>query len=122
VNGGWSFPVMPALTALFLESEKRLVRKALRSPYRTGVALGMIAPRDPTQAQYARVENVSRWFRAHREPQQSTRFGPIRNTSFSRSKDGTFLMRLPSELGGTCALLAATSLRLTRMGALPDPT
>jgi hypothetical protein len=41
------------------------------------------------------VENVSGSFHAHREPQQSTRFGPARNKSFSCLKDGTFLMRLP---------------------------
>jgi hypothetical protein len=41
------------------------------------------------------AENVFRSFHAHREPRQSTRFGPPRDISFSRSKDGTFLMRLP---------------------------
>ena len=77
----------------------------------------MRRPADPTHPQHAGVENVSRSFRVHREPQQSTRFGPHRNNSFSRSKDGTFLMRLPSEPGCACAPLAATPLRSTRMGA-----
>ena len=72
------------------------------------------APRDPTQAQHVRIENVSRSFHAHREPQQSTRFGPPRNNSFSRSKDGTILTRLPAR-GGACAPPAATLLRLTPM-------
>jgi hypothetical protein len=76
----------------------------------------MRRPGDPTHAQHAGVENVSRSFHAHREPQQSTRFAPPRNNSFSSSKDGTFLMRLPSERSGACAPPAATPLRLTRMG------
>jgi hypothetical protein len=76
----------------------------------------MRRPGDPTHAQHARVENVSRSFHAHREPQQSTRFAPPRNNSFSSSKDATFLMRLPSERSGACAPPAATPLRLTRMG------
>jgi hypothetical protein len=76
----------------------------------------MRRPGDPTHAQYAGVENVSRWFHAHREPQQSTRFGPPLNKSSSRSKHGTFLMRLPSEPGCACAPPAATPLRLTRIG------
>jgi hypothetical protein len=37
----------------------------------------MRRPRDPTYAQHAGVENVSRSFHAHREPQQSTRFGRL---------------------------------------------
>jgi hypothetical protein len=53
------------------------------------------APGDQTHVQHAGVENVSRLFHAHREPQQSTRSGPPRNNSFLRCKDGTFLMRLP---------------------------
>jgi hypothetical protein len=75
------------------------------------------APRDPTHAQYAGVENVSRSFPTHREPQQSTRFGPIRNNSSSRSKDGTFLMRLPSELG--CYVRASRALLLSAVIANP---
>jgi hypothetical protein len=43
----------------------------------------------------AGVKNVSRSFHALREPQQSTRLGPPRNSSCSRSKDGTCPMRLP---------------------------
>jgi hypothetical protein len=77
----------------------------------------MRRPGDPTHAQHAGVESVSRSFHAHREPQQSTRFGPPRNSSFSRSKDGTILMRLPSARGGACAPAAATSLKLTRVGS-----
>jgi hypothetical protein len=76
----------------------------------------MRRPGDPTHAQHAGVENVSRLFHAHREPQQSTRFAPPRNNSFSSSKGRTFLMRLPSEPGGACAQPAVTPLRLTRMG------
>jgi hypothetical protein len=75
------------------------------------------APREPTHAQHAGVENVSRSFHAHREPQQSTRFGPTRNDSFSRSKDGTILMRLPSARGGVCTPPAATPPRLTPVGS-----
>jgi hypothetical protein len=74
-------------------------------------------PRDPTHAQHAGAKNVSRSFHAHREPQQSTRFGPPRNNSFSRPKDGTILMRLPSARGGACTPPAATPLRLTPMGS-----
>jgi hypothetical protein len=48
----------------------------------------------------AGVETVFRSFHAHREPQQSTRLGRPRNKCFSRSKDGTFLMRLLSVRGG----------------------
>jgi hypothetical protein len=40
------------------------------------------------------------------------RFGPIRNNSFSRSKDGNFLVRLPSELG----VVGARGLLLRRLG------
>jgi len=76
----------------------------------------MRRPGDPTHAQHTGVENVFRFFHAQREPQQSTRFAPPRNNSFSSSKDGTFLIRLPSERGGVCAPPAATPLRLTRMG------
>jgi hypothetical protein len=43
----------------------------------------------------AGVKNVSRSFHALGEPQQSTRLGPPRNSSCSRSKDGTCPMRLP---------------------------
>jgi hypothetical protein len=64
----------------------------------------------------AEVENVSTSFHAPREPQQSTRLGPPHNKSFSRSKDGTFLMRLPSVMRGACAPTAATPLKLTRVG------
>jgi hypothetical protein len=61
----------------------------------TGVAFDkMRRPGTQRHAQNAGVENVSRSFHAHREPQQSTRFGPSRDSSFSWSKDGTFLMRL----------------------------
>jgi hypothetical protein len=73
-------------------------------------------PGEPTHVQHAGVENVSRPFHAHREPQQSTRFGPPRNNSFSRSKDRPFLMRLPSEPVCACAPPAATPLRLTGIG------
>jgi hypothetical protein len=66
-----------------------------------------------------RVENASRSFHAPREPQQSTGLGPPHGKSFCRAKDGTCLMRLPSELGGACAPTAATSLKLTRMGHCP---
>jgi hypothetical protein len=44
-------------------------------------------------------------------------FGPPRDNSFSRSKDGTYLMRLPSVMRGACAPIAATSSGLTRMGS-----
>jgi hypothetical protein len=40
---------------------------------------------------------------------------PPRDTSSSRSKDGTISVRLPSARGGACAPPAATPLRLTRM-------
>ena len=63
-----------------------------------------------------RLKNVSRSFYAHREPQQSTRFGPPRDKAFSWFKDETFLMRLPSGLGGACAPTAAASVRLTPLG------
>jgi hypothetical protein len=43
------------------------------------------------------VENASRSFHAPREPQQSTRLGLTHDRSFSRSKDGICLMRLPSD-------------------------
>jgi hypothetical protein len=46
------------------------------------------------------VENVSRSFHAPREPQQSTRLGSPHDKTFSRSKDGTLLMRFPSVRGG----------------------
>jgi hypothetical protein len=61
------------------------------------------------------VENVSWSFHAPREPQQSTRFGPPHNKSFSQSKDGTFLMRLPSVMRAAWALNAATPLKLTHV-------
>jgi hypothetical protein len=64
----------------------------------------------------AGVEKVSTSFHAPRELQQSTRLGPPHNKSFSRSKDGTFLMRLPSVMRGACAPTAATPLKLTRAG------
>jgi len=73
----------------------------------------------PNAAQHAGVENISRSFHAHREPQQSTCFGPPRDNSCSRSKDGTYLMRLPG-MGGACAPTANTSFRLTRIRQLPD--
>jgi hypothetical protein len=63
-----------------------------------------------------RVENDSRSFHTPREPQQSTGLGPPHDKVFCRSKDGTFPMRLPSELGGARAPTAATSLMLTQMG------
>ena len=53
------------------------------------------APEAQRHVQHAGVENVSRSFHAHREPQQFTRSGPPRGKSFSRLKDGSFLMRLP---------------------------
>jgi len=62
------------------------------------------------------VENASRSLHAPREPQLSTRLGLPHDKSFSRSKDRTCLMRLPSDMGGACALTAATSLGLTPMG------
>jgi hypothetical protein len=62
----------------------------------------------------AGVEIVSSSFHAHREPQLPTRLGPSHDMSFSRSRDGTCLMRLPSVMGGAWAPTAATSLRLTR--------
>jgi hypothetical protein len=74
--------------------------------------------RDPTHAQHAGVENVSRSFHAHREPQQSTRFGQPRDNSFSRSKDATVLMRRPSARGGACAP-PATPLRLAPLRPSP---
>jgi hypothetical protein len=81
-----------------------------------GVAFDqMRRPGTQRHAQHAGVENVSRSFHAHREPQQSTRFCPSRNSSCSRFKDGTFLMRLPSDTGNACAPTAARSLKLTRM-------
>jgi hypothetical protein len=61
----------------------------------------------------AGVENVSTSFHAPREPQRSTRFGPPHNKSFSQSKDGTFLMRLPSGMRAAWAL-TATPLKLAR--------
>jgi hypothetical protein len=64
----------------------------------------------------AGVENVSTSFHTPREPQRSTPFGQPRNKSLSRSKDGTFLMRLLSVMGGACTPTAATPLLLTRMG------
>ena len=80
-----------------------------------GVAFDkMRRPGTQRHAQHAGVENVSRSFHAHREPQQSTRFGPSRDSSFSWSKDGTFLMRLLSDMGGACAPAAATSLSVSR--------
>ena len=48
-------------------------------------------------------KNVSRPFHPYREPRQSTRFGPPHNNSFSRSKDGIYLMRLPSGMRGARA-------------------
>src|ERR1700747_3243156 len=66
----------------------------------------------------ARVENVSTSFHAPREPQRSTRFGPPHNRSFSQSKDGTFLMRLPG-LHAAWSLTAATLLKLTRARSYP---
>ena len=73
------------------------------------------AARDPTHVQHAGVENVSRSFPAHREPQQPTRFAPTRNNSFSGSKHGTFLMWLPSVSGRACTPTAAglSSLKTT---------
>jgi hypothetical protein len=73
------------------------------------------APGGSTHAQYAGVENVSRSFHAHREPQQSTCLGLPHDKSSSRSRDGSFLMRLPSAPNCACAPAAATSLRLTRI-------
>ena len=81
-----------------------------------GMAFDKMRRPGPSAAQHAGVENVSSPFHAQREPQQSTRFGPSRNSSFSRSKDGILLMRLPGR-GGAYAPPAATSLRLTRMGS-----
>jgi hypothetical protein len=49
------------------------------------------------------VENISISFHAQREPQQSKRFGRASRDSFSRSKDGILLMRLPAAMGGTGA-------------------
>jgi hypothetical protein len=43
-------------------------------------------------------KNVARSLHALREPQQSTRLGSSHDNAFSRSKDGTYLMRL-SALG-----------------------
>jgi hypothetical protein len=64
------------------------------------------------------VENVARSFHAPREPQQSTRWGRPHGKTFSRSKHGPCLMRLPcSVMGNACALTAATSLKLTRRGS-----
>jgi hypothetical protein len=68
------------------------------------------APGPKHQAQHAGVENVSRSFHAQRE-QQSTRFGSPRNMSFSRSKDGTSLMWLPSG-SGLCDMQFSASLTL----------
>jgi hypothetical protein len=82
-----------------------------------GMAFDKMRRPGPSAAQHAGVENVPRPFHTQREPQQSTRFGPSRNSSFSRSKDGIFLIRLPSGRCAACAPPAATSLRLTRMGS-----
>ena len=95
------------LYRISMQTERFLVWRLIRCD-----ALGRSAT-----LQDARVENVSRSFHAHREPQQSTRFGPPRNKSFSRFKEGPFLMRLPSVMVGECAPNAATSLRLTTMGS-----
>jgi len=46
------------------------------------------------------VENASRSFHAHREPQQSTRLGPPHNRPFFSIQGRTFLVRLPSVMGG----------------------
>jgi hypothetical protein len=54
-----------------------------------------------------------------REPQLSRRLGRPHDNSFSWSKDGTCLMRLP-DMGGACAPIAATSFRLTVHGQRPD--
>ena len=71
----------------------------------------MRRPGTQRDAQHAGVESVSESFQAHREPQQSTRFGPSRDKSFSQFKDGTSLMRLPSAMGSACAATAATSFK-----------
>jgi hypothetical protein len=63
-----------------------------------GVALDEMrrpGARGLTHIQHPGVENVSGSFDAQREPQQYTRFGPPHDKSFSRSKDGTCLMRPP---------------------------
>jgi hypothetical protein len=75
-----------------------------------GMAFDKMRRPGTERAQDARVENVSRPFHANREPQQSTRLGPSRYNSSSRSKDGTYLTRLPSARGGACALTAAAFL------------
>ena len=77
------------------------------------------APGGSTHAQYAGVENVSRSFHAHREPQQFTHFGSHHNTSFSRSKDETCLMRLPIRYGWCARTTRCYVARLTPMGGLP---
>ena len=55
-------------------------------------------------------------FHAPREPQQSTRLDLPHDKSYSRSKDETPLMRLPSDMGRACAPTAAMSLKFTRVG------
>jgi hypothetical protein len=87
------------------QTDRLLVRRSIRCD-----------ARNPTHAQHDEVENVSRSFHAHREPQQSTRFGLPSNNSYSRFKDGTFLMRLPSVMGGarsaTCCYGVAPSFQI----------
>ena len=70
------------------------------------------------RAQHGRIENVSRPFHALREPRQHTWFGPLHNRPCSPSKDGTYLMRLPSGVGGARASTAATLLKLPRASYL----
>ena len=61
------------------------------------------APRDSTHVRTLGESNASRSFHAPREPQHSTRLGRPCDKTFSRSKVGTCLMRLPSAVGGPCA-------------------
>jgi hypothetical protein len=50
----------------------------------TGMAFDKMRRPGTKRAQHAGVENVSRSFHAHREPQQFTRFGSPRNNFYSR--------------------------------------
>ena len=55
-----------------------------------GMAFDKMRRPGTQRSSHAGVENVSSPFHAQREPQQSTRFGLSRNSSFSRSKDESF--------------------------------
>ena len=67
-------------------------------------------PLDPTHVQYVGVENVSRSFHATGSRSSPRVWVPPHNKCLSWSKDGTYLMRLPSGMGSACASAVATSL------------